>query len=224
MPVTELVIASIKPPHQLPSESTASNTPFATALKSLRNVQRTLSGFPVYLFTSIEREQDRSDSPTNVFILAGWSSPSAHYASVSTPAHQAIVSPLLEFLELESMVHVGVDFEAMKNALHGVFELNGEKEPSTIGNLTELHSDDVFLVISKGTTIVPEDTSVASKLKWNAHGPNLDQEVENPNSTGRDVYHIAIYHGSDRNNLLEKIDVEGAEGKRDVWVMKPLEI
>ncbi|THU79569.1 hypothetical protein K435DRAFT_875347 [Dendrothele bispora CBS 962.96] len=205
--VTELVIASIIPPHQLSSESGSfsPSSPFRSALIALRDVQQSLSGFPVYLFTSVPfpsyshsttladpaavsntSNSTPENSPFNLFILAGWSSPSAHYTSMSTPAHQAPVGPLLEYLEMKAMVHLGdgFDWEDVQNAVGRSFrrqlgdqipESSSEFESTKALNLLE--DSDTTVVISKGRPI-PFKDDVNVKPRWSAKGSNLDQKKE----------------------------------------------
>ncbi|THU94348.1 hypothetical protein K435DRAFT_839882 [Dendrothele bispora CBS 962.96] len=254
--VTELVIASIIPPHQLSSESGSfsPSSPFRSALIALRDVQQSLSGFPVYLFTSVPfpsyshsttladpaavsntSDSTPENSPFNLFILAGWSSPSAHYTSMSTPAHQAPVGPLLEYLEMKAMVHLGdgFDWEDVQNAVGRSFRQLGDQIPESSSESEStkvLEDSDTMVVISKGRPI-PFKDDVDAKPRWSAKGSNLDQKKETQAVNELlvepevDLYDIAVYDEDVSGKIIER-DEKGIVDSEDVdiWIMKPLRI
>jgi hypothetical protein len=102
MPITEFVILHLLHPHSFQSGGPEE------IFRTLDIWQSESSTYPLYFYA------DKSDSST-IYLISGWHDVDAHMRWIASNRNQELLRVSKPFLEVKSMVHLGIDFTTMPN-------------------------------------------------------------------------------------------------------------
>ncbi|KAA1469277.1 hypothetical protein DENSPDRAFT_757529, partial [Dentipellis sp. KUC8613] len=96
MPVTEVAILNLIPPHEFRSPT------LLPLFRLLAKRQSAWSGFPLRFFQNTSKEGE-------IYLVSGWKDVPAHYEWIASDANQELLELLKSYLTVASLMHLEID-------------------------------------------------------------------------------------------------------------------